>query len=401
MKVFFMSTHANQGTGYGRVANKMTNYMANMSNVAVVFYGFQNYPGQDVKDRFIDERIKFYDALELDPEAPKGFGDGGIVPSIEKEKPDILFIYSDLPVVTAILDKIPPEVRPPKIYIYLDIVYPWQSLEMYSRLRAQNVDKIFVFLECWKRHLVDDLKFEEEKVIYLPHGVDTEKFYLIDPKEAKKQMGFDEDDFIVLNMNRNSYRKMWSSTMEAFIEFLQMNDFNEKIKLYCGCMMDAKDSFNLPMLVNKICLQRGLDTEKIMSKHIFRTPTPTFSPEEVINLCYNMGDVGLNTCCGEGFGLTTLEHLYFNKPQIVSAVPALVETLQDQAIYVPPVFMTTMFQFETHVGDIMFTDPRVFAQALNHVYNDKVYVENGSEYVKENFPWEKMYTILDEHIEHE
>lgn len=401
MKVFFMSTHANQGTGYGRVANKMTNYMANMSNVEVVFYGFQNYPGQDVKDRFIDERIKFYDALELDPEAPKGFGDAGIVPSIEKEKPDILFIYSDLPVVTAILDKIPPEVRPPKIYIYLDIVYPWQSLEMYSRLRAQNVDKIFVFLECWKRHLVDDLKFEEEKVIYLPHGVDTEKFYLIDPKEAKKKMGFDEDDFIVLNMNRNSYRKMWSSTMEAFIEFLQMNDFNEKIKLYCGCMMDAKDSFNLPMLVNKICLQRGLDTEKIMSKHIFRTPTPTFSPEEVINLCYNMGDVGLNTCCGEGFGLTTLEHLYFNKPQIVSAVPALVETLQDQAIYVPPVFITTMFQFETHVGDIMFTDPRVFAQALNHVYNDKVYVENGSEYVKENFPWEKMYTILDEHIEHE
>ena len=77
MKVFFMSTHANQGTGYGRVANKMTNYMANMSNVEVVFYGFQNYPGQAVSDRFIDPRIKFYDAIELDPEAPKGFGDDG------------------------------------------------------------------------------------------------------------------------------------------------------------------------------------------------------------------------------------------------------------------------------------------------------------------------------------
>jgi len=158
----------------------MTNYMASISNVEVVFYGFQNYPGQAVSDRFIDPRIKFYDAIELDPEAPKGFGDDGIIPSIEKEKPDILFIYSDLPVVTAIIDRIPLELRPPKIYVYLDVVYPWQSLQMYARLRAQNVDKIFVFLHCWKRHLVDDLKFEEEKVIYLPHGVDTEHFNIID-----------------------------------------------------------------------------------------------------------------------------------------------------------------------------------------------------------------------------
>jgi len=395
-----MSTHANQGTGYGRVANKMTNYMASISNVEVVFYGFQNYPGQAVSDRFIDPRIKFYDAIELDPEAPKGFGDDGIIPSIEKEKPDILFIYSDLPVVTAIIDRIPLELRPPKIYVYLDVVYPWQSLQMYARLRAQNVDKIFVFLHCWKRHLVDDLKFEEEKVIYLPHGVDTEHFNIIDSKDAKKKMGFNEDDYIVLNMNRNSYRKMWSTTMEAFIEFLQMNDMDPKIKLYCGCMMDAKDSFNLPMLVNKICLQRGLDTETIMSKHIFRTPTPTFSSEEVINLCYNMGDVGLNTCCGEGFGLTTLEHLFFNKIQIVSAVPALIETLQAGAIYIPPSFTTTMFQFETHVGDIMLTDPHLFAQALNNVYRERLQIveDTGSEYVKAAFPWEKMYEIIDEHL---
>jgi hypothetical protein len=87
MKIFFISTHSNQGTGYARVANKITNYLANLPGIEVVYYAFQNYKGQEVKDRFIDPRIKFYDALEIDPETPNGFGYRGIVPAITKENP--------------------------------------------------------------------------------------------------------------------------------------------------------------------------------------------------------------------------------------------------------------------------------------------------------------------------
>ena len=78
MKVFFMCTHCNQATGYARVANKLTNYLADLPGVEVVYYAFQNYPNQHIEDRFIDPRIKFFDALELDPVSPKGFGDLGI-----------------------------------------------------------------------------------------------------------------------------------------------------------------------------------------------------------------------------------------------------------------------------------------------------------------------------------
>lgn len=97
MKIFFMSTHSSQGTGYARMACKMTNFFADQPGVEVVFYGFQNYPGQQIKDRFIDPRIKFYDAVQIDPDAMKGFGDAGILPALEAEKPDVLFIYNDLP----------------------------------------------------------------------------------------------------------------------------------------------------------------------------------------------------------------------------------------------------------------------------------------------------------------
>ena len=134
MKVFFASTHPNQGTGYARVANKITNYLANLPGIEVVYYAFQNYPDQDIKDRFIDPRIKFYDAIEIDPDSPKGFGDKGIVPTVMCEKPDVLFLYNDLPVCTMIMDMIPAQHMPPKKYVYLDIVYPWESPVSYTHL---------------------------------------------------------------------------------------------------------------------------------------------------------------------------------------------------------------------------------------------------------------------------
>lgn len=398
MKIFFMTTHANQGTGYARVANKMTNYLANLPGVEVVYYAFQNYPGQAITDRFIDPRIKFYDALEIDPESPKGFGDKGILPAIEKEKPDVLFLYNDLPVSSAILKMIPDELMPPKKYIYLDIVYPWENLEMYQILRDKNVDKIFTFLDCWKKHMVEDLKFPKEQIDVLYHGVDTEQFKILDSAACKKKMGFNEDDFVVVNMNRNSYRKLWSVCLEAFITFLQMNDMNEKIKLYCGCLMNAEDSFNIPNLIEKICLQRGLDVKKTMEKHIFRTNAPTMMPEETINDIYNMGDVGMNTCCGEGFGLTNLEHLFFNKPQIVAGVPALRETIGDHSIVIEPCYTTAMFNFETHGGDIQFSDPNMFAQALDYVFKNNIKNDSGNKFVKEKFTWDHMYKGLKEHF---
>ncbi len=93
MKIFFMCTHCNQGTGYARVANKLVNHLASLPGVEVVYYAFQNYKGQEIKDRFIDPRIRFYDAMELDPSAEGGFGDAGILPSIIKEKPDVCPLY--------------------------------------------------------------------------------------------------------------------------------------------------------------------------------------------------------------------------------------------------------------------------------------------------------------------
>ena len=394
MKVFFMTTHANQGTGYARIANKITNYLADLPGVEVVFYAFQNYPGQDIKDRFIDPRIKFIDALVEDSVSPKGFGDKGIVPAIEREKPDVLFLYNDLPVSTSILDMIPADIMPAKKYIYLDIVYPWQTEKYYSKLRNHNVDHIWVFLECWRKHMVDDLQFDRSKVSVLVHGVDFERFVHTIPAQAKKELGFAEDDFVVLNMNRNSYRKQWCTTIEAFLDFLKLNDMNPKIKLYCGCMMMTDDGYDIPRLIIKNCIQRGLDPSQILNTHIYKNPKPLHLTDEEVNRIYNAADVGMNTCCGEGFGLTTMEHAYFNRPQIVAGVPALKETLGEHAHVVEPKVWTTISNFESHSGDIAIFDSKDFADRLDWCFKNKR-VLNTADFVKKTYSWDIVFAELD------
>lgn len=368
MKVFFMCTHCNQATGYARVANKITNYLVTLPGVEVVYYAFQNYPNQHIEDRFIDPRIKFVDALELDPVSPKGFGDLGIVPTFESEKPDVVFLYNDLPVCCAVLQMLKKASHKSyKTIAYLDIVYPYEDLERYEYLR-NNLDVCLTFLECWRRHLVEDLGWDQSKVHVLEHGVDNVKE--VDPVEAKKKLGFKEDDFVVLNLNRNSYRKQWVATIQAFIIFLVRNKFNPRLKLLCGCLPKTDDGYDIEQLIKVECLRQKIDFETVAKNHIFVNPMAMRSSEENINVMYNAADVGLNTCCGEGFGLTNMEHACLGKFQIVSGVPAFKELLTNHdAIIVEPKVWTVVSRFESHGGDIAIVDPFDFAGALDYIFN--------------------------------
>ena len=267
MKIFFMSTHANQGTGYGRVANKITNHLVERGH-EVLFFAFQNYLGQDIGDRFIDPRIKFIDAYKEDPESVKGFGDKVINKHFDEFNPDVLFVYNDLPVCVAILDLIKPSC---KVICYLDIVYPWEDIDRFNKLRNM-CDYCYTFLNCWRDHLVTDLGWDPEKVGVLYHGVDQERFTVV--RDAKRKFDFEDDDFVVVNMNRNSYRKQWCITIKAFIRFLKFNKCNPKIKLLCGCMTVSGDGYDILRLVKVECKKLELDYETIVNKHIFSNPKP-------------------------------------------------------------------------------------------------------------------------------
>lgn len=396
-RVFFMCTHPNQGTGYARVSNKITNYLADLKNekkeyeYEVVYFAFQNYKDQAISDRYISPRIKFIDAFYEDPKSPKGFGDNAIVPNLIREKPDILFIYNDICVISAILEIIPGEIlKKMKIVLYIDIVYEWENISVYKNIQKYDVT-VITFLECWRKHLVEEMKiFPVSNVHVMKHGIDFEKFQIkketgenynmndqddrkLLRKISREKLKFRENDFIVVNMNRNSSRKQWDLTIRSFLKFLSEQSEAEQdyIKLFCGCLLNHKEGYNLLTLIENYSHKYNLDYDKIIISNIFINHKPLHLTDEEVANIYACANVGMNTCNGEGFGLTTLEGLYFRTPQIVPKIPALEETLgkfNDPKNFVEVRCATCITNAEKHGGELAQTSVDDYTFRLNQEY---------------------------------
>ena len=392
-KIFFLCTHANQGTGYARSAAKIVNYLADQPDTEVVYYAFQNYPGQDIPDRFIDPRIRFIDALKLDADSPRGFGDKGIVPSFNQEKPDVVFIYNDISVCDSIL-KLLGDVSC-KIVLFLDLVYPWEDTTRFEYLRHRT-DLCYVLTNSWKEHMVNDLGWDPDKVVPFHLGVDAAE--PIDTITAKEEFNFKPDDFVVLNLNRNSYRKQWCTTIKAWIRFWIDNDMNPSIKLFVGCMLVTEDGYDIRELIKVECMKNKIDPNIVMNNQVFINPTPLTASDTYIQKLYAACDVGINTCCGEGYGMISVEHALHGKPQIVPAIPSIKEVCGEISTVIEPAIWTTMSKFESHGGEIAINDPDKFAAALTNVYLNRERddeAEKRIEFVKKTCNWEKNLKVLD------
>ena len=124
--------------------------------------------------------------------------------------------------------------------------------------------------------MVDDLNFDPSNVTTMVHGVDFERFVDVPREEAKVKAGFKPDDYLVVNMNRNSSRKMWETTIKAFLELLQRENMNPRIKLFCGGLAFCKDGVDIGMTARTECLRRGMDTRPgCESSHLPQSQTLT------------------------------------------------------------------------------------------------------------------------------
>ena len=396
MKIFFITSHPSLGTGYARVANKITNYLADLPGVEVVYYAFQNYKNQIIRNRFIDPRIKIYDAVKIDPETPDGFGYKGIVPSIVNEKPDILFLYGSIAVCNDIMNLIPTEHIPPRKILYADITYKWQIPILYETLKSIKYDRIWTFLNCWKNYLINDRGFDSSVVDILPHGVDFDTFVDVPQNEAKEKLGLKPEDFLVVNMNRNARRKNWTVTISSFLQLVKRQNMSTSIKLYCGCDIKHEHGYDLIKIIELECMRLNMDVDHVFANNLLFSTRPYGLTDEEVNNIYNAADVGMNTTYGEGFGLTTIEHLYFNRPQVVTDIPALNETIGKYAHLIKPKICKQFGETCSGMGGLAHDcDPSDFTDALEHYYLNRNDRPNAREDIKERYNWENVYKVLD------
>jgi len=377
MHIFFVATSPLQGTGYARIGHRITAYLASRGHT-IDYFAFQQIEVGTIKDRTLHSNITLIDVERLKKVPEDTFGGTIIVDALLKSQPDLVVVYNDMVVTSKLLHlvetQIPKSQRTWKTVSYLDLVYDYQDMDMIKHV-DEYTDHIFVFTQHWKDHL-EHLGVRPDKISLFPHGIDTDIFTPLSLKTARGRFGLADDAFVVLNTNRNSYRKGLDLTISAFLKFWKLVGCPDHVKLMLNCHW-IPEGYDIIHTVRKECLRQQLDVSQALNHQILRPGNNGLLSDADLNALYNACDVGLNTCVGEGFGLCNLEHAGLGKPQIVSNVGGLSDIfgpLHDKnmtlgvAVVDPVASLTLVRAIDAHVGDIYICDPDEFAAYLTDIY---------------------------------
>lgn len=354
MKILFCGTHPNVATGY---ANVVYHFISRLKIYhQVVLFAFD---AQAVSlDRAESLRVKIISPYR---ENQQRFGEDLLEKTLKNERPDLLIIYNDILVVSGLLRRIE-YTNIPK-WIYLDMVYEWQDINLIKEIMTLS-DHLLVFTPFWKKHLLEIEPNYSKPIDVMYHGLKPKtNFTEVDIGLLRNKLfgNISHDAFIVLNLNRNTFRKRWDLTIQIFLSFLKKNQMPQDTYLFIGCK--NKETYDLNHIIEVESRYLGLDVNEVKHHLIWKN---NILSELEIDFLYHYCQVGLNTSNGEGFGLCNFEHASYGHPQIVGYVGGLIDCLRG-AKYVYPIGRAHVAYEETRgiVYDYRLED---FVNALDLYY---------------------------------
>lgn len=394
-KVVFCGTHPSQFNGYSKVLYEICNGLSKdfENELELYVFGFQNFHSNNSKKDHINERElpnvkEIYDAYANEEPKQKGFGEELITDYIKKINPDIVIIYNDLIVISSLLQRISKmdERDTFKVIPYIDLVYRNEKNDLIKFINA-NVDGVITFNSYW----TEQLKKQNftKPITNIPHGFSSLNHYPIPKKVARLYYGIEEDTIVIVNLNRNQPRKRWDICLMAFIKFISKH-LNQKIKLLIGTTMNG--AWDLMDIIDTECRKNEITLEDIR-KHIIVIPNPQQLTDKEVNILYNIGDIGINTCDGEGFGLCNFEQAGVGIPQIISRVGGFKEIFhKSNSIFITPKWSYYVDKSRDVVGgeaDICDIDD--FVKGLEfYVFNEKTRETHGKkirEHITKTYKW--------------
>ena len=321
LKLLFVGTHAHQFTGYSKITYGFMKVLAELPYLSVTHFGFQKNPSIPPNYRPYPPNIRVLDAAAMEaqslpPGTPpqQGFGYNILPNTIRQENPDVVMIYNDMSVVTRFLEEIRKSGIPRtfKIWLYVDQVYNYQP-QMYLDIINRDADRVFTFTSYWK----DCLKKQgiTRSIDVLGHGFESKVFVPANKKDIRKKMNLPEDGFIIMSLNRNQPRKRYDLLIMAFTE-LVVKYPTKPIFLMCICDKGEKGGWWLFELFSRELRLRNVPVERFGNRLMIANQDMAFRDED-INLFYNLGDIGISTAEGEGWGLCNFEQMGVGIPQVV------------------------------------------------------------------------------------
>ena len=194
----------------------------------------------------------------------------------------------------------------------------------------QGVDKLIAQCPTEASELIDDYGAEREQVVVIPSAVNIERYRPLPRDEARRRIGLDTDDPVVVYVGRMLPRKDVRNLVRAVGLLAQYTDLPLKLLLVGGDTVEPD-----PVKTPEIGVLQTLAAELgITDRVVF---TGKRQPDE-LHAYYSAGDVAVTTPWYEPFGLTPLEAMACGRPVIGSAVGGITFTIQDgvTGYLVPP-----------------------------------------------------------------
>jgi len=401
LKLLFVSTHINQITGYAKVSYNIINELAKLPWLTTIHFAIQGFRENGTRSYPTD--IQIYDAVELETKTKTGikagFGFSELSAVVKKEKPDIIFIYNDLAVISEYLVELRKledsgVQRDWRIWLYIDQVYKTQPRNLID-LVNREAERVFCFTEEWKKIL----RFQgmHREIDVLPHGFDETIFYPIPKKLARQSARIPEEAFLFLSLNRNQPRKRLDLLVMAFVELIVRNP---SMPIFLMMICDKGDRGGYPVfeIYSRELRIRGASIDQFGNRLMLSNDQRKYEDSE-INILYNLADAGVSCADGEGFGLCAFEQMGVGVPQVLSNVVGHKEYCNEKNSLIVPCksrYYLPLGYCPTG-GEAEVVDPIDFARAMErYVLDENLRAAHGkaAHETVTKYSWENVLKIL-------
>jgi glycosyltransferase involved in cell wall biosynthesis len=344
-------------TGFARVTENVLSRLKDKYEIHVLGCNWHGDHTPLQKDYFL------YPACNRFQQAP--FGEERIREIVERIKPDVVFSINDVWIINEQWRRIK-ELKETIDFKFVGY-YPMDSYEWYGALldTLNEWDAAVCYTEFGAQETIN--AGSKVPITVIPHGLTANQFHPEDKKKAREQLGLNPDDFIVFNGNRNQFRKRIDITISAFAKFA-VDRPDAKLYLHMG----LKDQgWDVMPLFGREMNRQGLNPN---NRIIMTTPEPNppSVPVELLNTIYNVADIGVNTCKGEGWGLVNFEHAACRVAQVVPDHTSCKEIFDGAGLLIKSLHADV----DTNFGRIMpCPDDNHLAELLGKLYDDRTLLD--------------------------
>lgn len=393
LRVAVFGTALKQFNGYSKVLYELFKQVVKRhgTDVKILHFGFQQFYKNEAHRNDVPAEIECYDAWANEDPKQAGFGVGLVKGWVERVKPDVCVVFNDMMVLNAVINdlKDAPNRATFKIIAYIDQVYLSQRRDFIQFINT-HADAAIAFTPEWRNCILSQgLKVPCD---FLAHGFNPETYYPVPRNLARRFFGLNDSDFLILNLNRNQPRKRWDTCMKAFAEVVHRLP-DAPIKMVIGT--DMKGAWDIIEVFERELAKRGVSAE--VGKQRIIVPG---SPQQLLdfdtNILYNIADIGINTCDGEGFGLCNFEQAGMGIPQVVPRLGGFVHFFDDDcALMVDPKIAIYVDSSRDGVGgEALLGDYADFADKIIAYYSDpelrRRHGRAAREKILREFRWEHL-----------